>query len=468
MSIQLYNTLTNKKEPLETLEPGKVKMYVCGPTVYNKAHIGHAMSAMVFDIIRRYLEYRGYDVQFAMNFTDVDDKIIKRANEMGVDPFKLAEGYIEDFQQDMKDLNIKPATFNPRATQEIDEIIKIVQGLVDKGFAYPLDGDVYFRVRKDPGYGKLSGRNVDDMRSGFRKEVDDRKEDPLDFALWKSAKPGEPSWESPWGPGRPGWHIECSAMNHHLFGDSIDIHGGGNDLIFPHHENEIAQSECYTGKPFARYWMHNGMLRLNGEKMSKSIGNIISIQEFLKEHSANSFRYLILNSAYRNPIIFSEETLSQAEKAVDRMKGSLKPANPKTEIKDAGILEKFNAKIAAVKEEFVTNMDDDFNSAGALGSIFELVREINTMRDAGASQEQLDPAQNQIREFANVFGLVLEEEKSDSGQSADVFIQMLVDLRFELKKQKNWPLADRIRNELNEQGITIEDSKEGSLWYRNA
>ena len=468
MSIQLYNTLTNKKEPLETLEPGKVKMYVCGPTVYNKAHIGHAMSAMVFDIIRRYMEYRGYEVQFAMNFTDVDDKIIKRANEMGVDPFKLAEGYIEDFQQDMKDLNIKPATYNPRATQEIGEIIKIVQGLVDKGYAYPLDGDVYFRVRKDAGYGKLSGRNIDDMRSGFRKEVDDRKEDPLDFALWKSAKPGEPSWESPWGPGRPGWHIECSAMNHHLFGDSIDIHGGGNDLIFPHHENEIAQSECFTGKPFARYWMHNGMLRLNGEKMSKSIGNIISIQDFLKEHSANSFRYLILNSDYRNPIIFSPETLAQAEKAVERLKGALKPANPKTELKDEEAVAKLNAKIAQVKEDFIANMDDDFNSAGALGCIFELVREINTMRDLGASQAQLDPAQNQIREFADVFGLVLEEEKSDSGQSADVFIQMLVDLRFELKKQKNWPLADQIRKELGEQGITIEDSKEGSLWYRNA
>ena len=468
MSIQLYNTLTNKKEPLETLEPGKIKMYVCGPTVYNKAHIGHAMSAMVFDNIRRYLEYRGYEVQFAMNFTDVDDKIIKRANEMGVDPFKLAEGYIDDFQQDMKDLNIKPATYNPRATQEIDEIIKIVQGLVDKGFAYPLDGDVYFRVRKDPGYGKLSGRNVDDMRSGFRKEVDDRKEDPLDFALWKSAKPGEPSWDSPWGPGRPGWHIECSAMNHHLYGDSIDIHGGGNDLIFPHHENEIAQSECYTGKPFARYWMHNGMLRLGKEKMSKSLGNIITIQDFLKDHSANSFRYLILNSAYRNPILFDNETLAQAEKAIERLKGSLKPANPKTEIKDEEVLKKFSEKIASVKEDFIANMDDDFNSAGALGCIFELVREINSMRDQGASQAQLDPAQDQIREFADVFGLVLEEEKSDAGQSADVFIQMLVDLRFELKKQKNWPLADQIRKELSEQGITIEDSKEGSLWYRNA
>jgi cysteinyl-tRNA synthetase len=468
MSIQLYNTLTNKKEPLETLEPGKVKMYVCGPTVYNKAHIGHAMSAMVFDIIRRYMEYRGYEVQFAMNFTDVDDKIIKRANEMGVDPFKLAEGYIDEFQQDMKDLNIKPATFNPRATQEIDEIIKIVQGLVDKGYAYPLDGDVYFRVRKDPGYGKLSGNNIDDMRNGVRKDANDRKEDPMDFALWKGAKPGEPYWESPWGHGRPGWHIECSAMNHHLFGDSIDIHGGGNDLIFPHHENEIAQSECFTGKPFARYWMHNGMLRLGKEKMSKSLGNIITIREFLEKHSANSFRYLILNSAYRNPILFDEDTLSQAEKAIDRLKGSLKPANPKTELKDEETIAKFNEKISSVKEDFINNMDDDFNSAGALGCIFELVREINTMRDAGASQAQLDPAQNQIREFAEVFGLVLEDDKSDSGQSADVFIQMLVDLRFELKKQKNWPLADQIRKNLGEQGITIEDSKEGSLWYRNA
>jgi cysteinyl-tRNA synthetase len=304
------------------------------------------------------------------------------------------------------------------------------------------------------------------MRAGYRKEVDDRKEDSLDFALWKSAKPGEPSWDSPWGPGRPGWHIECSAMNHHLFGDSIDIHGGGNDLIFPHHENEIAQSECFTGKPFARYWIHNGMLRLGNEKMSKSIGNVISIQDFLKKHSANSFRYLILNSAYRNPILFDEDTLGQAEKAVDRMKSCLKPANPKTEITDQAVIDAFNAKIAAVKEGFIEDMDDDFNSAGALGKIFELVREINSMRDAGASQAQLDPAQNQIREFADVFGLVLDDGKSDAAQSADPFIQMLVDLRFELKKQKNWALADQIRNQLTEQGITIEDSKEGSLWYR--
>ncbi len=462
MSIQIYNTLTRKKEPLETLEPNKVKMYVCGPTVYNKAHIGHAMSALVFDIIRRYMEYRGYEVQFAMNFTDVDDKIIKRANEMGVDPFKLAEGYIDDFQKDMEDLNIKKATYNPRATQEIDQIIEIVQGLVDKGYAYPLDGDVYFRVRKDKDYGKLSGRNVDDMRNGVRKDADDRKEDPLDFALWKGAKPGEPAWESPWGPGRPGWHIECSAMNHHLFGDSIDIHGGGNDLIFPHHENEIAQSECFTGKPFARFWIHNGMLRLNGEKMSKSIGNIISIQDFLKQHSANAFRYLILNSAYRNPVVFNEDALTQAEKALARMTASLKPANPGAKGSDTAAL---NAKMESVKEGFVSDMDDDFNSAGALGRLFELVREINTARDAGATQEQLDPAQDLLRELTGVFGLVLEEEKGGEGKASEAFIQMLVDLRFDLKKEKNWALADKIRNGLAEQGVIVEDSKEGSTWH---
>ena len=462
MSIQLFNTLTRKKEPLKTLEPNVVKMYVCGPTVYNKAHIGHAMSALVFDIIRRYMEYRGYEVQFAMNFTDVDDKIIKRANEMGVDPFKLAEGYIDDFQKDMEDLNIKKATYNPRATQEIDQIIEIVQGLVDKGYAYPLDGDVYFRVRKDKDYGKLSGRNVDDMRNGVRKDADDRKEDPLDFALWKGAKPGEPAWESPWGPGRPGWHIECSAMNHHLFGDSIDIHGGGNDLIFPHHENEIAQSECFTGKPFARFWIHNGMLRLNGEKMSKSIGNIISIQDFLKQHSANAFRYLILNSAYRNPVVFNEDALTQAEKALARMTASLKPANPGAKGSDTAAL---SAKMESVKEGFVSDMDDDFNSAGALGRLFELVREINTARDAGATQEQLDPAQDLLRELTGVFGLVLEEEKGGEGKASEAFIQMLVDLRFDLKKEKNWALADKIRNGLAEQGIIVEDSKEGSTWH---
>jgi cysteinyl-tRNA synthetase len=465
VSIQIYNTLTRTKDPLETLEPGKVRMYVCGPTVYNKAHIGHAMSALVFDIIRRYLEYRGFDVQFAMNFTDVDDKIIRRANEMGMDPFALAEGYIQDFQKNMADLNIKPASFNPRASKEIDQIIAIVQGLIDKGAAYPLEGDVYFRVRNDPNYGKLSGRNLDDMRAGVRKEADDRKEDPMDFALWKSAKPGEPAWDSPWGPGRPGWHIECSAMNYHYFGDSIDIHGGGNDLIFPHHENEIAQSELFTGKPFARYWVHNGMLQLRGEKMSKSIGNIISIDEFLSHHSADSFRYLILNSAYRNPIVFNEDVLLQAEKALDRIRFAFHPAAEGAKGASEDVKQALSQQIAATRNGFESSMDDDFNSAGALGYIFELIRVINYSRDEGATQAELQPAQDLLLELTSVLGLTLDV-KSEKQQSAeaDPFVQLLVDLRLELRKQKNWGLADQIRNQLSEKGVVLEDTKDGTTW----
>lgn len=465
MSIQIYNTLTRTKEPLETIEPGKVRMYVCGPTVYNKAHIGHAMSALVFDIIRRYLEYRGFDVQFAMNFTDVDDKIIRRANEMGMDPFALAEGYIQDFQKNMADLNIKPASFNPRASKEIDQIIAIVQGLIDKGAAYPLEGDVYFRVRNDPNYGKLSGRNLDDMRAGVRKEADDRKEDPMDFALWKSAKPGEPAWDSPWGPGRPGWHIECSAMNYHYFGDSIDIHGGGNDLIFPHHENEIAQSELFTGKPFARYWVHNGMLQLRGEKMSKSIGNIISIDEFLSHHSADSFRYLILNSAYRNPIVFNEDVLLQAEKALDRIRFAFHLAAEGAKGASEDVKQALSQQIAATRNGFESSMDDDFNSAGALGYIFELIRVINYSRDEGATQAELQPAQDLLLELTSVLGLTLDV-KSEKQQSAeaDPFVQLLVDLRLELRKQKNWGLADQIRNQLSEKGVVLEDTKDGTTW----
>lgn len=465
MSIQIYNTLTRTKEPLETIEPGKVRMYVCGPTVYNKAHIGHAMSALVFDIIRRYLEYRGFNVQFAMNFTDVDDKIIRRANEMGMDPFALAEGYIQDFQKNMADLNIKPASFNPRASKEIDQIIAIVQGLIDKGAAYPLEGDVYFRVRNDPNYGKLSGRNLDDMRAGVRKEADDRKEDPMDFALWKSAKPGEPAWDSPWGPGRPGWHIECSAMNYHYFGDSIDIHGGGNDLIFPHHENEIAQSELFTGKPFARYWVHNGMLQLRGEKMSKSIGNIISIDEFLSHHSADSFRYLILNSAYRNPIVFNEDVLLQAEKALDRIRFAFHLAAEGAKGASEDVKQALSQQIAATRNGFESSMDDDFNSAGALGYIFELIRVINYSRDEGATQAELQPAQDLLLELTSVLGLTLDV-KSEKQQSAeaDPFVQLLVDLRLELRKQKNWGLADQIRNQLSEKGVVLEDTKDGTTW----
>ncbi len=314
MTLKIYNTLTRNKEVFETIEPGKVRMYVCGPTVYDKAHIGHAMSALVFDIIRRYLQYRGYEVKHAMNFTDVDDKIIKRAQTLGKDPFELAEMYITEFEKNLQDLNVLPPTVKPRASHEIDQIIQMVRALVEKGFAYPLNGDVYFRVRKDEDYGRLSGRRLEDMQAGARIEVDERKEDPMDFALWKAAKPGEPAWDSPWGPGRPGWHIECSAMNLHHLGEQIDIHGGGNDLIFPHHENEIAQTESLTGKPFARYWIHNGMLQLGAVKMSKSLGNLITIEEYLSEHSADSLRYIILNSSYRSPLIYSDEVVTQAEK----------------------------------------------------------------------------------------------------------------------------------------------------------
>lgn len=464
MGIQLYNTLTRTKEPLETLEPGVVKMYVCGPTVYNKAHIGHAMSAVVFDIIRRYMMYRGYDVRFAMNFTDVDDKIIRRAHEMNVDPFKLVEGYINDFRGNLEALNVLPATYHPRATEEIGQIIAMVRGLIDKGAAYPLDGDVYYRVREKADYGKLSGRRLDDMRVGVRKEADDRKEDPMDFALWKGAKPGEPAWESPWGPGRPGWHIECSAMNYHLFGDSIDIHGGGNDLIFPHHENEIAQSESFTGKRFATYWIHNGMLQLKGEKMSKSVGNIISIDELLEAHSADAFRYLILNSGYRNPVIFNEEVLNQAEKAIERLRNALKSAAGPASGAPSGSIEALKNQVQAAKDGFIAAMDDDFNSAAALAALFELVRVMNATRDAGATGAELAEARATLKELTSVLGLTLEETEAKGAQGVDPFIQLLIDLRLRLRAEKNWELSDLVRDRLKENGVVLEDSRDGTSW----
>jgi len=464
MALKIYNTLTRRKEDFQTIAPGQVRMYVCGPTVYNKAHIGHAMSALVFDIIRRYLEFRGYQVQHAMNFTDVDDKIIRRANELGKDPFKLAEEYIHDFEQNLEDLNILSPTIKPRATQEIPMIIKMVQDLVDRGFAYPLDGDVYFRVRKDPDYGHLSGRNVEEMRSGARIEIDDRKEDPLDFALWKSAKPGEPSWESPWGQGRPGWHIECSAMNLHHLGEQIDIHGGGNDLIFPHHENEIAQTESLTGKPFARYWVHNGMLQLGGEKMSKSIGNLVSIDEFLSSHSADAFRILILNSSYRGPLAYNDEIVGQAEKAIERLLSGLRPALPGSAMLDSDALKSLKNQMAATETNFIDSMDDDFNTAGALAALFELVRAINQARASGAGNDELKPAQDLLKKLAGVLGLRLEEKPPDTSQAAGPFIELLIDLRLELRKQKLYPLADMVRSRLTELGVLLEDSKDGTTW----
>jgi cysteinyl-tRNA synthetase len=465
MAIQIYSTLSRKKEPFETLEPGRVRMYVCGPTVYSDAHIGHAMSAMIFDVIRRYLEYRGYMVEHAMNFTDVDDKIIIRANRESIDPFQLAERYIAEFRRELGLLNVLPATIQPRATQEISGIVTLIQGLIEKGFAYPVqNGDVYFAVQTDPDYGHLSGRRLEEMQAGARIEVGELKRNPLDFALWKSAKPGEPAWESPWGKGRPGWHIECSAMCLHHLGESIDIHGGGNDLIFPHHENEIAQSECFTGKPFARYWVHNGMLQLGGEKMSKSLGNLVTIDEFLAHHAADEFRFMILSSSYRSPLTYTEEILDQSKRALDRLRSALRPALPGT----AGVSPSARAALEGVlpsaRNGFTSAMDDDFNTAGALSHLFDLVRIINQARADGASDADLSPAQGLLRELTGVLGLHLDGAAQDQ-QPADPFIDLLITVRSELRKQKLWALSDLVRDRLTALGVVLEDSKDGTTWH---
>ena len=461
MTLHVYNTLTKRLEPFKPLDPPWVKMYVCGPTVYDKAHIGHAMSAVVFDVVRRYLEYRGYRVVHVMNFTDVDDKIIRRANELGIPPLDLAQRYIQEWFEHVHALNLLPAHYYPRVSLVIPQIIHMVQVLIKKGYAYVVDGDVYYRVRKFRGYGKLSGRNVDELRAGARVEVDERKEDPLDFALWKAAKPGEPSWESPWGPGRPGWHIECSAMNYYFLGEQIDIHGGGTDLIFPHHENEIAQSEAFTGKiPFARYWLHNGMLQLRGEKMSKSLGNLVTIDEFLQEHEADVFRLIVLSSHYRKPLGYDEGVVADAEKALQRLRGGLRPPMGRAEEGDeAAALE---AQVRDVREKFLAAMDDDFNTAGALGHVFTLVRAINTARDAGVGGRPFARAQATLLELAHTLGLELKGEAA----AADVvpFIEHLIEIRSELRKQKQWALADRIRDRLNALGVALEDTPQGTVW----
>src|SRR5512135_937290 len=380
--LRIYNTLTRKKEDFQTLEPNVVRMYVCGVTVYNDAHVGHAMSALVFDIIRRYLEYRGYEVRHVMNYTDVDVKIIARATQLKEDPFKLAQRYINDYAEHLRELNILPASKNPRATQTMTEIQSMIQGLIDKGYAYAAsNGDVYFRVTKDKEYGKLSGRKLDEMQAGARVEVDEAKEHPMDFALWKAAKPGEPAWDSPWGKGRPGWHIECSAMNLAELGEQIDIHGGGNDLIFPHHENEIAQTESYTSKPFARYWVHNGMLQMGGEKMSKSLGNLVAIEDFLSKRDADVMRLLVLNGSYRAPLMFNDGTLDAAEKSLSRLKSALRPAPASAQGLPAEAAAGFAAQGETTRKSFTDAMDDDFNTPLAMAALFELVKAINTARD---------------------------------------------------------------------------------------
>jgi cysteinyl-tRNA synthetase len=398
-----------------------------------------------------------------MNYTDVDDKIINRANQLGEDPLKLSQRYIEDYAENLADLNVLPATSNPQVSKTMPLIIQFIEGLIKKGYAYAAaNGDVYFRVTKDEDYGKLSGRKLDDMQAGARIEVGEAKEHPMDFALWKAAKPGEIFWESPWGKGRPGWHIECSAMNLAELGEQIDIHGGGNDLIFPHHENEIAQTESYTGKPFARYWIHNGMLQLDGEKMAKSLGNIVSIKDFLSKRDADVMRMLVLSGNYRAPLIFNEETQDAAEKSLERLKSAFRPASASAKGLPAGTASELVSQAESTQGSFTDAMDDDFNTPLAIAALHELVKAINTARDQGATDDQLKPAQATLRELTGVLGLRLQE-KQGSGD-ADKFIDLLVEVRSEARKQKLWAFSDLIREKLKELGVTIEDSKEGTTW----
>ncbi|MCB0001640.1 MAG: cysteine--tRNA ligase [Anaerolineae bacterium] len=460
MAIQVYNTLTRRKEPFETVEPGKVRMYVCGPTVYDKAHIGHAMSAIVFDVVRRYLEYKGYQVDHVMNFTDVDDKIIRRSIEAGDDPFAIANRYIGEFKRHIAELGILPATNYPQVSETIDEIVEMVQGLQESRYAYTMDGDVYFRVRHDDDYGKLSRRKLDEAMAGTRVESDETKEDVNDFALWKSQKPGEPAWPSPWGPGRPGWHIECSAMALKHLGEEIDIHGGGNDLVFPHHENEIAQTESYTGRPFARFWMHNGMLQLKGEKMSKSLGNLVTIDDFLAQHEASVLRLLILSSHYRKPLAYNDTVVEDNARALARLRGALRPAVGA--ITSGGAVDSLLAAAEQTRRGFEEAMDDDFNTAGALGCLFELVTEINRARDAGVAAEPLAAAQDVLAELAGILGLQLSSEAT--GAEAAPFIDLLLEMRSKLRAAKQFALADEIRNRLTDLGVMVEDTREGSTW----
>lgn len=470
MAIRLYNTMSRNTDELRPVTAGLVRMYVCGVTVYDRAHIGHAMSAIVFDVLRRYLEFRSLQVMHVVNFTDVDDKIIARANLLGRDPVELASSYVTEFLADLASLHVLPATVYPRVTQSMPQIIGFIEQLIAKGFAYAAAGDVYFRVTKDADYGRLSGRNLIDMVSGTRFDVDARKEHPSDFALWKDAKPGEPAWPSPWGLGRPGWHIECSAMSLDHLGQEIDIHGGGNDLVFPHHENEIAQSESLTGKTFARHWVHNGMLQIQTklddgtyklEKMSKSLGNVVTIREFLIAHPADALRLVVLSSYYRNPLAYGADIVADQERKLDRIKGGLEPATGT--LTDGDAVDRLSNAIAVARPAFVAAMDDDLNTSVGLATIFELVRAINIARDTGVSGDVFGEAQTELRTLCGVLGLTLADGPHNVAEAAP-FIELLIELRAELRKAKQYQLSDLVRNRLSDLGVTLEDNAQGTRW----
>ena len=453
--MKLYNTLSRRVEEFSP-SGDEVKMYICGPNVYAPCHIGHAMSYIVFDVLRRYLEYCGYKVKHVQNFTDIEDNIINRARAEGSTIDELAERHIEQFFEDFAPLNILKAHIYPRATHELPSIIEMVQRLIDNGNAYQAGSDVYFRVNSRPDYGKLSSRDLDSMLAGARIQPDENKEHPGDFVLWKAAKPGEPAWDSPWGKGRPGWHIECSAMSLKYLGHPLDIHGGGQDLIFPHHENEIAQSESYTDdrKPFVRFWLHNGLMRLaeSEEKMTRHLGNLVPIREVVHRYGGDGLRIFILNSHYRSPITFAEESLEASKRAAERLRTAV--ATPGGDADPA-------ADPAPLKQRFLDAMDDDLNTAGALGALFDLAREINRARDDGRKTEG---AQAALRELAGVLGLTLAGPQTDGDASAGPFIELLMELRDDLRDAKQYELSDKLRERLSQMGVILEDSAQGTRW----
>jgi cysteinyl-tRNA synthetase len=474
MTIRIYNSLGRVKEKFEPIDPGKVHMYVCGPTAYDSCHIGHARSVVVFDVIARYLRARDFQVIYVRNFTDVDDKIINRANQLGIEPAELAEKYIQEFYEDMDALHVERADFEPRATEFIDHMIKVVGILIDKDMAYQINGDVYFAVEKFKEYGKLSGRRLEDMEAGARVEIDEKKHNPFDFALWKSSKPGEPAWDSPWGPGRPGWHIECSAMSTEYLGQTFDIHGGGKDLIFPHHENEIAQSEAAFGKSFAKYWVHNGFVNIDQEKMSKSLGNFLIIKDVLKQYHPESIRLFLLSKHYRSPVDFSDRALKEADAALDKIYALLERTEKRApELPEAGAS-------GGYWDRFCQAMDDDFNTARGLGILFNAVRRLNRLLD-----ENNDPISSDLKQkvrsgcadlykMGHILGILneapqgyFEKKQQQTLQRQSVNpakIDQMVTDRFEARKAKDWERADQIRAALSEMNVILEDHPDGTIW----
>ncbi len=473
MSLKLYNTMTRQKEEFKPRESGKVAMYVCGPTTYNYFHAGNARMFVVFDMIRRYFLYKKYDVRYVQNFTDVDDKIIQRGNIEGMDPLALGQKYIEEYFKDAKALNLLPATVHPKATEHIPEMIEIIQGLIDSGLGYEVEGDVYFAVDHFPNYGKLSGRTLEDMKAGARVEVDERKRHPMDFALWKKAKPGEPFWESPWGEGRPGWHIECTAMSLKYLGAGFDIHGGGEDLAFPHHENEIAQTEGYLkGKTFARYWMHNAFLTINQEKMSKSLGNFFTIRELLVNSPGEVIRFYLLGTHYRSPLDFNDQNLIMAQKGLDRLQTSVRLAQEALGREGSAKNQQSQAELLKASKEareaFEKAMDDDFNSALAYAALFELAKTMNGyVQENPVPSEELAEAQRTLVELGDVLGFDLLHPAQVHIENDEILTQVMdavMQIRSKSRQKKDWEMADFIRDVLKEKGIIIEDTPQGARW----